>query len=218
VGWEAPDAAADKLLSPPPLQDFGRALTVGSERERETLLAALLATGLGNRRAFRQVYQMTSAKLFGICLRICGERQTAEDVLQEVYLTIWRRAPSFEPSRGSPIAWLATIARNRALDWRRANHRPAPDALPDRPAVSAGEPADTALLAEQSLIEEEGHTRLRDCMEELDGRPRAAIRAAFLDGLTYSELAKREAVPLATMKSTIRRALLRLRDCLSDDA
>ena len=197
---------------------FGRALTAGSQQEREALLAALLATGLGNRLAFQQVYQMTSAKLFGICLRICGERQTEEDVLQEVFLTIWRRAPSFEPSRGSPVAWLATIARNRALDWRRANHRPAPETLPDHLGRSAGEPADTALLADQSLLEEEVDTRLRDCMEELDGRPRAAIRAAFLDGLTYSELARREAVPLATMKSTIRRALFRLRDCLSDDA
>ena len=193
-------------------------MTAGSQQEREALLAALLATGLGNRRAFQQVYQMTSAKLFGICVRICGERQTAEDVLQEVYLTIWRRAPSFEPSRGSPIAWLATIARNRALDWRRANHKPPPEPWSGAAGTPVSEPADTALLADRAMIEEEGAARLQDCLEELDGRPRAAVRAAFLDGLTYSELAKREAVPLATMKSTIRRALLRLRDCLNDDA
>lgn len=178
----------------------------------------MLATGLGDRRAFRQVYRMTSAKLFGICVRICGERQTAEDVLQEVYLTIWRRAPSFEPSRGSPIAWLATIARNRALDWRRANNKPPPERWSGDADEPVSEPADTAPLADRTMIEEEGVARLQDCLEDLDGRPRAAIRAAFLDGLTYSELAKRDAVPLATMKSTIRRALLRLRDCLSDDA
>ncbi|MBB5714546.1 sigma-70 family RNA polymerase sigma factor [Sphingomonas aerophila] len=189
-----------------------------SQQEREALLAALLATGLGNRRAFRQVYQMTSTKLFGICLRICGERQTAEDVLQEVYLTIWRRAPSFEPSRGSPVAWLATIARNRALDWRRANNKPPPEPWSEGADTSVSEPVDNALLADRAMIEEEGAARLQGCLEGLDHRPRGAIRAAFLDGLTYSELAKREAVPLATMKSTIRRALLRLRDCLNDDA
>jgi RNA polymerase sigma factor (sigma-70 family) len=193
-------------------------LTAGSQQEREALIAAMLATGLGDRRAFRQVYRMTSAKLFGICVRICGARQTAEDVLQEVYLTIWRRAPSFEPSRGSPIAWLATIARNRALDWRRANNKPPPERWSGDADEPVSEPADTAPLADRTMIEEEGVARLQDCLEDLDGRPRAAIRAAFLDGLTYSELAKRDAVPLATMKSTIRRALLRLRDCLSDDA
>jgi RNA polymerase sigma factor (sigma-70 family) len=193
-------------------------LIARSQQERDALLAALLATGLGNRRAFRQVYQMTSTKLFGICLRICGERQTAEDVLQEVYLTIWRRAPSFEPSRGSPVAWLATIARNRALDWRRANNKPPPEPWSGRADASDAEPVDTAPLADRAMIEDEGAARLQDCMEALDHRPRLAIHAAFLDGLTYSELAKREAVPLATMKSTIRRALLRLRDCLNDDA
>lgn len=194
------------------------AVTDGPDEKRDVLRAALVATGYANRGAFTRVYGMTSAKLFGICLRICGERQAAEDVLQEVYLIVWRRAPSFEPSRASPITWLATIARNRALDWRRANRRPPPDLSSDAFTEAVRDTADAAPLADRVMIEVEDTARLNDCLDELDGRPRAAIRAAFLDGLTYSELATREGVPLGTMKSTVRRALLRLRDCLNDDA
>lgn len=187
-------------------------------QRRETLGAALIATGLADRTAFRSVYRLTSAKLFGICLRICGERQAAEDVLQEVYLIVWRRAPSFEPLRSSPITWLATIARNRAIDWRRANGRPPPAALPDYDAEPAREPSDPALPADVTMIADEEADRLRECLTRLEDRPRRAISSAFIDGLTYSELAQREGVPLPTMKSTVRRALLQLRKCLTDDA
>jgi RNA polymerase sigma factor (sigma-70 family) len=181
---------------------------------REQLRAALAATGLADRQAFRRVYAMTSAKLFGICLRICGERQAAEDVLQEVYLIVWRRAPSFEPLRSSPITWLATIARNRAIDWRRAQRRPPPDA----PLELAADPPDPGPGAEAALMADQDALRLRGCLDALPDRPRSAIRSAFLDGLTYSELAQRDGVPLPTMKSVVRRALLQLRKCMTDDA
>lgn len=161
---------------------------------------------------------MTSGKLFSICLRICEDRQAAEDVLQEVYLIIWRRAPSFEALRSSPITWMATIARNRAIDWRRANFR-----LPykeDRlaPASVEIELVDASPTADTAMILDEDAQKLHFCLMALDDRPRRAIRAAFLEGLTYSELAQRDGVPLATMKSTVRRGLLRLRKCLNDDA
>lgn len=81
---------------------------------RTALVEALVATGEQDRSAFQRVYRLTSAKLFGVCLRICGDRQAAEDVLHEVYLTVWKRAGGYEPGRSSPITWLATIARNRA--------------------------------------------------------------------------------------------------------
>lgn len=188
------------------------------ESGRDELRAALVATGFADKPAFRRVYQMTSAKLFGICLRICGERQAAEDVLQEVYLIVWRRAASFEPSRSSPVTWLATIARNRALDWRRAHRRHASDPLPDYDADPSSEPVDDTRSADVAMLADEEVRRLRECMSLLDDRPRAAIRSAFLDGLTYSELARRDDVPLPTMKSVVRRALIRLRKCLDDDA
>ncbi|WP_347303049.1 sigma-70 family RNA polymerase sigma factor [Croceibacterium sp. TMG7-5b_MA50] len=188
------------------------------QSRRAALQRALIATGLQDTSAFRQVYEMTSAKLFGICLRICGERQAAEDVLQEVYLLVWRRAPGYEAGRASPITWLATIARNRAIDWRRANVRVVAEPEWDAEGTRTPEQADDAPPVDMILIAEEDARQLHECLEVLDDKPRLAIRAAFLGGLTYSDLARREGVPLATMKSTVRRGLLQLRKCLTDVA
>lgn len=180
---------------------------------RAALTRALVDTAAEDRDAFRQVYRLTSAKLFGICLRICGERQAAEDVLQDVYVQVWRRAGAYEPGRASPITWLAAIARNRALDWRRAHARSHVAAGATLPDV-----ADPAPDAETTLADADEAARVRDCLDQLEERQRSAVRTAFYDGVTYAELALRESVPLATMKSLVRRALIRLRGCLSDDA
>jgi len=176
---------------------------------REHLAEALVRTGREDRAAFRELYRLTSAKLFGICLRICGERPAAEDVLHEVYLTIWKRAGAYEPGRASPITWMATIARNRAIDWRRARgvRRTAPlDEAPPLP--------DPAPLAPDLLLADEIGHRLQRCLDELDAHQNDAIRTAFFDGVTYAELAERRAVPLGTMKSWVRRGLRRLKECL----
>jgi len=191
---------------------------IGSSRSPRgrALTGALIATGMQDQEAFRRLYDLTATKLFGICLRICGERQAAEDVLQEVYVIIWRRAPSFDAARASPITWMATIARNRSIDWRRANRRATGDRSPG--AVGpANDPADDAPAADMALIGQEEVQQLHDCLMILNEKARQAIRAAFLGGLTYSDLAQREGVPLATMKSTVRRGLLQLRKCLTDD-
>ncbi|MBB6506411.1 RNA polymerase sigma-70 factor (ECF subfamily) [Sphingomonas endophytica] len=189
--------------------------TQAAETRRATLVTALAMSATGDRQAFSRVYDMTAAKLFGICLRICGERQAAEDVLQEVYLIVWRRAAGYRPERSHPVTWLATIARNRALDWRRS---PRGRAFIPVPAGGPDETVDDAPRADQALVATEDGQRLDHCLDELDERPRHAIRSAFLDGLTYADVAARAGVPLPTMKSIIRRALLRLRECLNDDA
>jgi len=180
---------------------------------RQRLTEVLVATAQEDRLAFRKLYQLTSAKLFGICLRICGERQAAEDVLQDVYLIIWRRAGGYEPGRASPISWLATIARNRAIDWRRAKGvRPTSD-MTEADLVPSGDPS-----AIDRLLDREDDYKLHACLDALDDPQRKAIRTAFFDGLTYAELADRQGVPLGTMKSWVRRGLLRLRECLNGDA
>ncbi|MEH3122451.1 MAG: sigma-70 family RNA polymerase sigma factor [Sphingomonas phyllosphaerae] len=191
------------------------AIETQADTRRAALATALAMSATGDRQAFRRVYDMTAAKLFGICLRICGERQAAEDVLQEVYLIVWRRAAAYRPERSHPVTWLATIARNRSLDWRRSPRGRAVTPIPDGGGVEA---ADDAPLADQSLVAAEEGQRLDDCMEQLEDRSRGAIRSAFLDGLTYADVADRTGVPLPTMKSIIRRALIRLRECLHDDA
>ena len=180
---------------------------------RAALVEALLRTGQEDRDAFRTVYRLTSAKLFGICLRICDDRQGAEDVLHDVYLTIWNRAGAYQPGRASPISWLATIARNRAIDWRRRQGR-----AHRVPVEEADATPDGTVPQDDALIADETHARLLECLEAIEGRQRSAIRNAFFGGLTYAELAVAQAVPLGTMKSWVRRGLLALRGCLDGDS
>ncbi len=176
---------------------------------RARLVEALVATGQEDRAAFRTLYKLTSSKLFGVILRICNNRQAAEEVLSDVYLTIWRRAGAFEPGRASPISWLATIARNRAIDWRRATGRALYTPLDEVPELVDDQPS-----AIDTMLVDESERALHLCVDLLDERQRAAIRSAFFDGLTYAEIAERQAVPLGTMKSWVRRGLIRLKDCL----
>ena len=183
-----------------------------ADAARAQLTEVLVATGREDRAAFRTLYSLTSAKLFGICLRICRDRGAAEDVLSDVYLLIWRRAGAYEPGRASPITWLATLARNRAIDWRRSVASRPQSALED-----AGEVADDRPSAVDTLLRSEQDRRLHLCLDQLDDRQRTAIRTAFFDGLTYAEIAERDAVPLGTMKSWVRRGLHRLKDCLDDE-
>jgi RNA polymerase sigma-70 factor (ECF subfamily) len=164
----------------------------------------------GDRAALQTTYRLTSAKLFGVCLRILHEQAEAEDVLQEVYLTVWQKAADFDPARASPMTWLIAIARNKAIDRLRAGG-------PSRrmePIDSAAEIADAAPLAEESLTQGEANARLKACLGGLAAREQNALRGAFFDGNTYEELAARMDVPLGTMKSWIRRALQKLKACL----
>ena len=183
---------------------------MGVEANRSQLVAALARVAGGDRAALQIVYQAAAAKLFGVCLRILNDRSEAEDVLQEVYLTVWRKAASFDPARASPITWLVAIARNRSIDRLRATAGSRRmDPIDAAEAVRDPAPAAVELVeaAQQS-------SRLTLCLEQLESRQSTAIRAAFLDGNTYEELAERMNVPLGTMKSWIRRGLLKLRDCL----
>ncbi len=156
--------------------------------------------------ALRQVYDATSAKLFGICLRIAGEREAAEDALQETYLKVWQRAGRFDPSRASAITWLILIARGTAIDARRAAIR--------RDAGHEAAAVDTAIDAGAGDADE--GQAIDECMKHLDGDQRDPIRSAFFDGYSYAELASRFSVPLGTMKSRIRRGLTALKRCLDD--
>ena len=181
-----------------------------ADATRNQLAAALVRVAGGDRAALRLVYDNTSAKLFGVCLRILKDRSEAEDVLQDVYVTVWRKAGIFDPGRASPISWLVAIARNRSIDRLRSG---AARRRTD-PIEAAAEVPDAAPAAVELLAQAQEHARLATCLGELEERHATAIRSAFMDGLTYEELAGRMNVPLGTMKSWSRRGLLTLRTCL----
>lgn len=178
------------------------------ERDSHPLALNVLlqACGDGNRWAFETLYRATSARLFGICLHYLGNRAEAEEVLQEVFISLWLKASGFDPGLASASTWLASIARNKAIDRRRARHVHEPlDAISELPA------RDTVV----DNVERERQGQAIDrCLATLEEDHQRYIRYAFFEGCSYAELAERHNIALGTMKSWIRRGLQRLGRCL----
>lgn len=173
-------------------------------------IADLIArTALRDRGAFRQLYHRTSAKLFGVTLRILRDRSEAEEALQEVYIKIWQRADRYTPGDYSPISWLVAVARNHSLDRLRAR-KPVSDDID-----TVLDLADDAPDPENSTAAGEERLRIDACLGELDADRADAVRGAYLDGYSYEELAGKYGVPLNTMRTWLRRSLLKLKECLT---
>ena len=182
----------------------------GAAAAREALRSAMKRLARGDKSALEDIYRATHAKLFGICLRILKDRKEAEDALQDVYLTLWRRSERYDPDRASPISWLATFARNRAIDRLRIGKvRGGAVAV-----ENAFDIADDSARADDMLIDAERNARIHSCLKALEEPARGAIRDAFLDGRTYADLAEASHTPLGTIKSRIRRGLAKLKACL----
>ncbi len=164
----------------------------------------------GDRAALQEVYRRTSAKLFGVCLRIFPENSDAEDALQDAFVNVWQKAGSFDPARASPITWLVTLTRNRAIDRLRASGK-----RMMAPIEAALDVADEAPDAEACLIASDDRARIAQCMDILPSGDAVMIRTAFFEGATYHDIAERAALPLGTVKSRIRRALMKLKACLA---
>jgi RNA polymerase sigma-70 factor (ECF subfamily) len=177
-------------------------------RSRDELVRAIQAVANGDEEAFASVYAATAAKLYGIIVRIIRQRELAQDILQEVYLRIWRHAHTFDAQSGSPITWMATIARHRALD--EARRRPLTLPIEECPEALSLMSEDTSL----SDDEEKAGQDLAAALQRLSRDKRSMLVQAYCHGLTREEIAKRTGRPIPTVKTCLRRALAELRDYL----
>ncbi len=190
-----------------------------SQRSRE--LGQLLSqSALGDRSAFKRLYELSSGHLFAVLLRIQRDRSVAEDLLQEVYISAWKAAGSFDAQQAQPLTWLTHIARNKAIDsLRRAKSQPRLESMhrddddDDRPdaveRLADDAPGPVALLERASDARQLGQ-----CMQGLSASQRQSVALAFFDGLSHAEVAERLRQPLGTVKSWVRRALMTLKTCL----
>jgi RNA polymerase sigma-70 factor, ECF subfamily len=163
-----------------------------------------------DRAAFATLYKQTEAKLYGVVARILVRSDLAGEVLQEAYVRIWQKAGDFDPAKGSPIAWMATIARNRALDEVR---RVKPVALEDMP--ESFEPAAEEVDPLGSRDRSEKLAALMRCLSQLDAEKRQIVLLAYYRGASREALSKRFERPVPTIKTWLHRSLAQLKDCLS---
>ena len=168
----------------------------------------IVRTSMKDRAAFDLLYKQTSGKLFGVCLRVLRDRGDAEEALQEVFVKIWTKADRFAVSDLSPISWLVAIARNHAIDRIRARRSPSAN-IDAALGVADPTPGPEAVAVAGGEAE-----RIYHCLDELEKDRAAAVRGAYLSGESYAELAERFKVPLNTMRTWLRRSLLKLRECL----
>ena len=174
----------------------------------------LRAVSRGDEQALAFIYDRYRLILFGLILRILHDRQEAEDVLQETFLQVWRRAADFDATRGRAFTWLVTIARSRALDRLRAlgsRARTAEEVVAHSTNDHVGDAAAEAVTSEQQKI-------VRQALAELPEEQRRTLFLAYFEGLTQSEIAARLGDPLGTVKTRMRSGLMKLREVLGQDS
>jgi RNA polymerase sigma-70 factor, ECF subfamily len=179
-------------------------------RNADKLAKLLAAAGLGDKRAFAELYDASKSKLFAVSLRIVRERHIAEEVLQDSFVNIWNNAATYATAKAAPMTWMTAIVRNRSLDFVRRPNMEVQDEddyfslnlEDDRP-----QPPDT-------LMDKREAERIERCMSRLDAEQRQSIALAFFNGLSHSEVAEHLRKPLGTIKTHVRRGLMKLKDCL----
>lgn len=178
------------------------------------LIALLDRVALADETALKALYALTSAKLYGVAVRVVSNREWAEDVLQEAYLNIWKAAGTYQASLSPPMAWMGLLVRSRGLDFlrRRASDRAdrmqeLNEVISDTVAGDSPNPMDTTQASEQAWA-------LHQCLGQLENKQREVVSLAYLRDLSHSELAEQLKLPLGTVKTWIRRGLEQLRGCM----
>jgi len=170
----------------------------------------LAAVARREREALSALYDRHASVLFATALRILGERNEAEDAVQEALIQIWQKASTYSGHAGTPFAWMITVLRNKAIERLRVSKRRAhlADEVASRTETTVDPPA------ANEAAEREGGRLARTLVEALPGEQRQAIAMAFFDGLTQQEIAEALSQPLGTIKARIRRGLMKLRESL----
>jgi RNA polymerase sigma-70 factor (ECF subfamily) len=166
----------------------------------------------GDQEAFADFYDQTSGVVFGVALRVLGDRSEAEEAAADVFLQVWRTASRFDPSRGSPIAWLLMLTRSRAIDRLRAGGLARQAEQPLEFATFAGDetgdPGRISWIAEQGAV-------LRGALAQIPSEQRRVQELSYFEGLTHMEIAQRLEIPVGTAKTRIRLGMLKLREALA---
>lgn len=176
--------------------------------ESDEISKLLGRIALKDRAAFDRLYTLASPKLFGLCCRLLSERSEAEDALQEVFIKIWNKADRYRPGSASAMGWLCAIARHHCIDRLRARR------LPEKSIDEVYDIADPVSGPEKNAINENDRRLIDKCMSELDPDKATAVRAAYVEGYSYAELSSHYNVPMNTMRTWLRRSLIKLRKCL----
>ncbi len=179
------------------------------EGEQERLLHLLAAVAQQDRQAFETLYRDISGRMFGLCLKLCGQQQLAEEALQDAFVRIWHHAGEYHSDRGSPLSWMLSIARYRTLDLIRA--RKVRQSVGDQPLENL---ADERAGPLDQTLRMAGSVALTGCLDELSTSQRDSILLSYYRCLTHEELAQALDTPLGTVKSWIRRGLMALKRCL----
>jgi RNA polymerase sigma-70 factor (ECF subfamily) len=206
---ETPGIRAVRLLQSSEGPVIGKADQLAASDAGRTREALLQSCARGDRTALHSLYKTAAPQLFGLALRMLRRRELAEEIVQDSFVLIWRNAYTFDPGRGSAMAWLARIVRNRCIDILRQRGRETllDDALIEDREDTQSSPADLAALSSDAR-------RLRECLGELDERSRKVLLLVYYEGMTYQEAAIHVGAPLGTVKGWIRRSLVRLRNCM----
>jgi len=183
--------------------------------DRSARVAALLSrVAMGDQGAFADFYELTSSHLYGVAVRILKDAAAAEEILQEAYVNVWHHAGSYEVAKSQPMTWLTSIVRNRCLDQLRRREIDTVTLTSDDDDAPEYDVSDDAMTPAEMLLAGAEARSVRECVDALDAGPKQAIALAFYHGLSHAELASHMRQPLGTVKSWVRRALERLKDCL----